>query len=298
MTDSAATTSATRKPHGTDTRETTESTESANDLWPSGHRLAVALNVMYEQWEPGTAPGIGPVGNPLPAGATDYQALSWSDYGRRTGIWRLLELFRRYDVRASVYPSAILAETAPDSLRAIVADGHELCGHSWAQNIIAACLDIDAERKLIGRTLDALEDTTGQRPVGWVSPRCTPSASTAQLLAEAGLEWFGDVFDSDLPYRIDTESGPIVGLPFDLDVNDMPLHIRYGQPHRELLSSFIDTFDGLRAEGRKAYLDVTVHAHIGARPAGRAVLAKLIEHATADGDCWIATRAELAATVR
>jgi peptidoglycan/xylan/chitin deacetylase (PgdA/CDA1 family) len=267
------------------------------ETWPTGARLAVTINVMYEQWSPGTAPGIGPVGNPLPAGATDYQALSWSDYGHRTGIWRLLDLLAQFQVRASVYPSGILAETAPDTLKAVVDGGHELCGHSWSQDVIAATLNEDDERALIERTVGALELVTGRRPAGWISPRCTPSASTARLLAEAGFGWFGDVFDTDLPYLIDTAAGPIVGLPFDLDVNDMPLHVRYGQPHRALDAAFRDTLDGMRTENRKAYLDVTVHAHVGARTAGRAALRRILEHLKDSEDCWVATRGELAATV-
>ncbi|MEH1124992.1 polysaccharide deacetylase family protein [Micromonospora sp. CPCC 206061] len=259
--------------------------------------MAVAINVMYEQWAPGSAPGIGPMGNPLPAGATDYQALSWSEYGPRTGIWRLLEVLDRFGVRASFYPSGILTETAPATLRAIVDGGHEVCGHSWSQNIIAATLAEDDERSMIGRCVEALESVTGQRPMGWISPRCTPSAVTARLLAERGFRWFGDVFDADLPYLMNTDAGPIVGLPFDLDVNDMPLHIRYGQPHRALVSTFRDTLDGMRSERHKSYLDVTVHAHIGARPAGRAALTRILEHLAQSEDCWIATRGELAATV-
>lgn len=265
--------------------------------WPTGQRLAVTINVMYEQWSPGTAPGIGPVGNPLPAGATDYQALSWSDYGHRTGIWRLLDLLSQFEVHASVYPSGILAETAPDTVKAVVDGGHELCGHSWSQDVIAATLREDDERALIERTVGALESVAGRRPAGWISPRCTPSAVTARLLAEAGFRWFGDVFDTDLPYLIDTAAGPIVGLPFDLDVNDMPLHIRYGQPHRALDAAFHDTLDGLRTENRKAYLDVTVHAHIAGRAAGRAALRRILEDLRSADDCWVATRGELAATV-
>lgn len=265
--------------------------------WPTGQRLAVAVNVMYEQWSPGTAPGIGPVGNPLPKGATDYQALSWADYGHRTGIWRLLDVLAGNRTRASVYPSGILAETAPDTLRAIVDGGHELCGHSWSQDVIAATLDEAEERAVIARSAEALETATGMRPTGWISPRCTPSAITARLLAEAGFGWFGDVFDADLPYLIDTDAGPIVGVPFDLDVNDMPLHIRYGQPHRALVTAFRDTLDALRAEDGQSYVDVTVHAHVAGRPAGRAALKEILTHLRETGDCWIATRGEIAATV-
>ena len=33
--------------------------------WPGGRHLAVVLNVAYEGWSDGKAPGIGPMGNPV-----------------------------------------------------------------------------------------------------------------------------------------------------------------------------------------------------------------------------------------
>jgi len=152
-----------------------------------GSSTPVVLNIMYEQWAPGTAPGLGPVGNPLPGGVLDYQALSWSEYGPRTGIWRLLELLDRFDAQAIGLPER---HSSPrrrrPALRAIVDAGHEICGHGWSQDVITPTLDQHTERRMIHRAADVLEAATGQRPVGWVSPRCTPSDSTAGLLAEAG----------------------------------------------------------------------------------------------------------------
>ena len=34
--------------------------------WPGGKRIAVVFNVCLEQWSDGKAPGISPMGNPLP----------------------------------------------------------------------------------------------------------------------------------------------------------------------------------------------------------------------------------------
>jgi hypothetical protein len=36
------------------------------------------------------------------------------------------------------------------------------------------------------------------------------------------------MFDADVPYRIDTADGSLVGMPFTMEVNDMPLYVRYG----------------------------------------------------------------------
>lgn len=255
--------------------------------------IAIAINVMYEQWAPGVAPGIGPMGNPLPRGV-DHQAISWATYGSRTGIWSILETLRHAGVSASVYASGILSETAPDSIAAVVNAGHELCGHSWTQDLVPTLLAEEEEREMIRRCVAGFERASGAKPLGWISPRCTPSADTARLLAEQGFEWFGDVFDADLPYRMNTGSGELTALPFGMEVNDLPMTIRYGRPIRELVDDFRTSLEARRSAGAPGLLDVTVHAHIGGRPEGIAALGEILEVASAADDCWIGTRAEIA----
>lgn len=247
--------------------------------WSGGRSAALVINVMFEQWAPGVAPGLGPMGNPLPSGALDYQALSWADYGWKTGVWSALELLEKESVPATFYVSGILAQSAPSALRAISDQGHEIAGHSWSQDRIPALIGPDEERDEIIRCTEAITEVSGQRPRGWISPRCTPSASTGELLAECGYEWWGDVFDSDLPYWLDTPQGRIVGLPFGMEINDLPMTIRYGQPTRELASSFAYQARGLAVSGKLGYIDVTLHAHVSCRPAGLLALKEIIAEA-------------------
>ena len=254
---------------------------------------ALVVNIMFEQWDPGVAPGLGPMGNPLPGGALDHQAISWADYGWRTGVWSALELLEREGVRATFYASGILAETAPDALRAITRAGHELAGHNWAQNRIPAMIDAAAEAEEIARCTSAIERVSGVRPSGWISPRCTPSASTSSLLAAAGYTWHGDVFDSETAYWRLTDSGPIVALPFGMEVNDLPLTVRYGQPTRELVDGYRFAAEALDRSGADGHVDVTLHAHVGCRPAGLLALTRIIEEARERGH-EIVTRSELA----
>ena len=91
--------------------------------WPGGRHLAVVLNVAYEGWSDGKAPGIGPMGNPLPAGAFDTNALSWGSYGATRGIERLLRVLDRAKRSASVMVSGVFGERTPATVRAIVQAG-------------------------------------------------------------------------------------------------------------------------------------------------------------------------------
>ncbi len=169
-------------------------------VWPNGKRIAVVFNVCLEAWSDGKAPGISPMGNPLPAGVLDTMAISWAAYGVEIGIHRLMDGFARHGAKASVMVNAVIAERAPATVKAIADRGHEVLSHSYAMDVIPALLSDDDERKNIERCTALLEKTANRKIVGWLSPRGTSKPTTPRLLAEAGYRWYGDVFDADLPY--------------------------------------------------------------------------------------------------
>jgi peptidoglycan/xylan/chitin deacetylase (PgdA/CDA1 family) len=237
--------------------------------WPQGRSLAVSVSVMLEGWSDNAAPGVGPMGNVLKPGVLDLQARSWADYGANEGAWRLLDVLDKAGVTSVFYVSGILAERNQALMRAIVAEGHAIAAHGWGQEIIPATQSVEDEKRDLVRCLTALEAASGQRPRGWLSPRCTPSANTTELLAEAGLGWHAEFFDQDLPRVVQTKSGPIIGVPFTMEVNDMPHSVRYGnepEAYTRILGRILEGWPGLAS--RPACLDVTVHAHVYGRPMG------------------------------
>jgi hypothetical protein len=237
--------------------------------WPAEKSLAISVSVMLEGWTDDSAPGIGPMGNPLKAGVLDLQARSWAEYGPKVGAWRLLDILDRTGLRAVFYVSGLLARRYPDLLAAIANAGHIVGAHGWAQDIIPACQTAEQERRDLVRCVDAIGQGAGHRPYGWLSPRCTPSRCTPALLANAGFEWHADFFDSDLPYRHQTPAGPITAVPFTMEVNDMPLYVRYGnEPHAftRILERILSNWPRLGLPA--GCLDITVHAHIFGRPFG------------------------------
>ena len=154
--------------------------------WPGGRHVAVVLNVAYEGWSDGKAPGIGPMGNPLPAGAFDTNALSWGSYGATRGIERLLRALDRTKRRASVMASGVFGERTPATVRAIVEAGHELVSHCYAQDVIPAQLSPEQVRADIEKTTKALEAASGVRPRGWT--QITTSCSWMTRTEICGIE--------------------------------------------------------------------------------------------------------------
>jgi peptidoglycan/xylan/chitin deacetylase (PgdA/CDA1 family) len=267
--------------------------------WPGGRHVAVVLNVAYEGWSDGKAPGIGPMGNPLPAGAFDTNALSWGSYGATRGIERLMRALDRTGRRASVMVSGVFAERTPATLRAIADAGHEIVAHCYAQDIIPAQLTADQVRADIEKTTAALEAASGQRPRGWISPRGTPSPDSARLLIEAGYAWQGDVFDDDRPYLQIFDTGRIVAIPLTMEINDLPHAKRFGRSPGQYVELFDEALSHMLADDSEAVMiDVTVHAHVYGRPAGAWAFAAIAAKVGARDDIWLATRAEITTQVR
>eukprot|EP01037_Dinobryon_pediforme_P001404 gene1404-1425_t len=233
---------------------------------------------MLEGWSDNAAPGVGPMGNVLKPGTLDLQARSWAAYGVNEGTWRLLDVLAAAGVTAVFYISGILAERHPHLVRAIAEAGHPVAAHGWAQEIIPATQAPEAEKADIVRCMNALESASGHRPRGWLSPRCTPSAHTTEFLAETGFAWHAEFFDHDLPRKVVTPHGAITGVPFTMEVNDMPMSVRYGQEpeaYSRTLSRILQGWPSLNS--RPACLDVTVHAHVYGRPMGAIEFAKSLD---------------------
>jgi len=263
-------------------------------VWPAGKRIAVVFNVCLEAWSDGKAPGISPMGNPLPAGVLDTMAISWAAYGVKRGIYRVLDGFARQKAKASVMTSAIIAERAPEAVKAVADAGHEVLSHSYAMDAVPALLSLEDEKKNIARCTTLLEEASGKPIHGWLSPRGTSRAETPALLAEAGYTWYGDVFDDDLPYVRSFGNRKIVAIPLGTDVNDMPF-MKYGNPPKLMLESFLENVKIARTrKSELAMIDVTMHAHIFGHTRGAWYYEQIVRAAVKAPDIWVATRAEIA----
>ncbi len=144
--------------------------------WPNGARIAVSIVVNYEEGsERSLLDGDdfhetnNEVPSPVPPGDRDLFNESFFEYGSRVGVWRLLDLFDRHNVKSTFYCCALALERNPEVARAIVFRGHEVCGHGYRWEEYHSAHE-DYERESIRRTVESLERTTGVRPYRVVHP--------------------------------------------------------------------------------------------------------------------------------
>jgi peptidoglycan/xylan/chitin deacetylase (PgdA/CDA1 family) len=233
---------------------------------PEGLRLVVWPIVNLEVWEieRPMARQVLPAPTGVPV-APDLANWSWHEYGMRVGVWRFFEALDRAQARATLSINAAVVDVYPRVAAAARERRWEFMGHSEVQMPIHQVAD---QRAMIERALDRLEKFTGTRPVGWLGPGLTETYETPDLLAEAGVQYVGDWVYDDEPTLIATAHGPLVTLPYTVEINDIPIAMVQHHHGDVFLKRAIDQFDRLYEEGRQRakILSFAIHPYITGVP--------------------------------
>ena len=216
---------------------------------PGNARLIFWTIVNYEVWD--IARPMARQVIPAPTGQVllpDVPNWSWHEYGMRVGAWRFYELFARLGIKPTLAANARICEDYPRVAEQAKKDGWEFMGHAYDQLPIHKNED---QAAMINRSMDVIEKFTGKRPVGWLGPGLTQTLETPELLAKAGVQYIGDWVYDDEPTVIKTAEGPLVTLPYTVELNDIPMMIVQHHESDYLLKRAIDQFDRLYAEGAR-----------------------------------------------
>ena len=273
--------------------------------WPDGRRVAVSLVVNYEEGSERSVDagdevdesGMGEFGNfstRAPNGR-DMTSGSLFEYGSRAGVWRLLKIFERQQVPATIFACAVAFERHPELARAFVARGHEICthGYRWEDHY---AFSPDEERKRIRMSLDSLERTSGQRPVGiFVNRGMTDH--TRRIIVEEGLIYDSNSYSDDVPYYVRVGDRDHLVVPYAGDTNDVRFWVTPGFITGEHYASYLcETLDALLAEAVTSprMMSVGLHVRITGRPARARALERFIAHAKSKTGVWFARRVDIA----
>lgn len=211
---------------------------------------------------------------------------------------RILRVLSKRSARATIFINALAAERYPAVARAAADAGHDIAAHSVAQDIVPVLLDETAEKDNIAKSIEALTRICGVAPLGWASPRGTPSVRSERLFAQAGLQWHADTLDDDLPYLLQLGNQSIMAIPCAMEVNDLPLHAKHGHPPFQMVRVFNDALQSLRSLGETGKIEVIIHAHVFGRPAGIWAFDEIINIARNSPDVWLTNWSEVASYAR
>lgn len=235
------------------------------------------------------------------AGARNLCMESLYEYGSRAGVWRILKLFKKFDIPLTVFAVAMAAQRNPELIRAMATAGHEICSHGYRwvdyQHVSEA-----EERAHIFESVRILTEITGVRPLGWYTGRTGPNTRRL-VIEEGGFLYDSDTYDDDLPYwepsNTNNPSGKAhVVIPYTLDTNDMRFTQAQGFNSGDDFYIYLkDAFDVLYAEavdGAPKMLSIGLHCRLIGRPARLAALQRFIEYAKSQPQVWFARRIDIA----
>lgn len=272
--------------------------------WPDGARIAVSVVVNYEEGsersfamgDPDQETNTEWGSYPLPPGVRNLAMETMYEYGSRVGIWRIMDLLDRYDIRSTFYACALAFEQAPQVVEAVVKGGHGLVSHGyrWEE---AFRLSRDEEAERIGLAVESFERTVGRRPLGWYC-RYGPSVNTRELLvAEGGFHYDCDAYNDDLPYFVEVTGTRHLVVPYSPDANDFRFWQTPGMVTADDFYTYLkDSFDVLYEEGARhpKMMSIGLHPRIIGRAGRIAGLSRFFEYARGFADVSFLTRDQIA----
>jgi peptidoglycan-N-acetylglucosamine deacetylase len=240
-------------------------------------------------------------------------------FASEVGNIRLLNLFRKYNLKTSFFIPGHSIESFPDVVKRIAAEGHEIGAHGYThENPIA--MTPTQEEAILVKSIELIEKFSGKKPRGYVAPWWEMSNSTAALLLKYGFRYdhsqgyrdfqpfYARVGDSwtviDYSKRAEEWMRPMVhGKEIDLVeiganwcVDDLPPMLfmkKVPNSHgfvnpRDIEQMWRDQFDWVYREMDYGVFPMTIHPDVSGRPHVILMLERLIEHINRhDGVRWL-----------
>jgi allantoinase len=228
--------------------------------WPNGANVAlwVIPNIEFFSLAEKVPAGSGGTGTPVP----DIPSWSARDYGNRVGVFRLMQVLDRYDIRATVALNADLCAQHP----AIIEEGRkrswEWMGHNESNTRRLNEAAPGEEPRIIRDALATIAKATGKRPLGWLGSGLQETWDTLDLLAAEGCDYVCDWTNDDQPYIMTLDGGHrLVSVPYSHEINDKPVFERAHRTAAEFQEMICRQFDVLYREGAESGRVVAIAIH-------------------------------------
>lgn len=266
-------------------------------VWPGNARLAFAVVLHLEYWQLLAAEDSykdprfgGEFGSYIP----DYRTWTQREFGNRVGIFRVLDVLDRYQIRAGVAVNAVAAARYPFLIEQFKKRSYEFIAHGTSANRMITSTMTEAEEKAeIAQSIAAIEQATGVKPKGWLGQDYGESQRTPGLLAEAGLDYVLDWPNDDQPYPMKA-GRPFVSMPNQPEWDDVQqLWLRRISTTR-YPDIVADAFELLHREGSQVF-SLSVHPWLMGMAHRIKYLDEALRRIERFSNFWQATPGEIAA---
>ena len=280
--------------------------DSIHPQWPNKARVALQFVLNYEEGgencilhgDKASEAFLSEIVGAKPYDGVRHMSMeSLYEYGSRVGVWRVLHLFREFEVPITVFAVAMAIARNQELADYLVDEDYDICAHGFRW-IDYQFIDQKTERQHIKNCISLLTDFLGKRPLGWYTGRNSPNTRRL-VIEEGGFLYDSDSYDDDLPYWVEgkSEKEKHLVIPYTLDVNDMRFATPQGFNSGDQFFNYLkDSFDALYLEGKThpKMMSIGMHARILGRPGRIMAMRKFLEYVRTFDDVWFCTRKQIA----
>ncbi|MDR1977155.1 MAG: polysaccharide deacetylase [Synergistaceae bacterium] len=258
---------------------------TAQYRWPNGKKVGVIVSIDFD----GEVPYLWRTRKSPPVGIGD---LEQRRFGPRQGIYRMLELFKLWEIRASFFIPGLIADKYPNAVEKIAEGGHEIGLHGYRHERVDE-IDAAEMEETLQRARASIERIAGQRDMGYRSPSWEMTDYAFQVLHRLDVLYDSSLMGSDHPYW--AEGFPEIPVQWLLDD---AIFYRYSGPPSsprnpgDVVDLWRREFEGLK-RWNGLFL-VTMHPWISGRASRLQAVEVLIEQMKQDPDVWWTTCGEVA----
>ena len=279
---------------------------SIHPQWPNKSRIALQFVLNYEEGgencilhgDQASEAFLSEIVGAKPYDGVRHMSMeSLYEYGSRSGVWRILRLFREFEIPITVFAVAIAIARNQELADYLVDESYDICAHGlrW---IDYQFIDEKTEREHMKNCISLLTDFLGKRPLGWYTGRNSPNTRKL-VIEEGGFLYDSDSYDDDLPYWVEgkSEKERHLVIPYTLDANDMRFATPQGFNSGDQFYNYLkDSFDALYLEGEvnPKMMSVGMHARILGRPGRIMAMRKFLAYVRTFDDVWFCTRKQIA----
>jgi peptidoglycan/xylan/chitin deacetylase (PgdA/CDA1 family) len=243
------------------------------------------------------------------AGEDSPADISRGLFAGEVGTPRLLDLFRKYQLKTTWFIPGHSIETFPEQTRMVVEAGHEIGVHGYShENPIA--MNPRQEETVLVKCIGLVERLAGKRPTGYVAPWWEFSRVTNELLLKHGIRYDHSLMHDDFhPYYVRAgdqwtkinydlsadqwmkplvrgQETDLIEIPANWYLDDLPpmMFIKkspnshgFVNP-RDLEQMWRDQFDWVYREYDYAVFVMTIHPDVSGRPQVLLMHERLIEY--------------------
>ena len=264
--------------------------------WPNGARCACSISFDVD------ADSLIHISRPKD-GHDRLYPISMGRYGPTVAIPRILETYRRLELKQSFFIPGWCVEQYPGAIEAILEGGHEIGHHGYLHEDPTEH-SASEQRYWFERAIESHQRIAGATPKGYRAPVYNVNQCVIDLLIEHGFSYDSSLMADDIPYMMKTSEGSLVELPVHWGTDDWPPFAHYSEIGYMMpvkgpsagVEPFWEEFEAHYEAG--GFWIAIWHPFLTGRLARWRQVERWLEGVLERGDVWFASLGEIAEHVR